>query len=294
MLKIAVLGIGAMGLPMASCLIKAGFIVTVYNRTPEKCQPLLQLGAKQAFSPKEAAKDQDVIITMLTNATQVIQVIFNSEQGAVHGAKQRALFIDMSTIAPKCAVELGSRLSKLDFAFLEAPVTGGVTGAEEGLLTVLVGGPDENLERAKALFQVLSKKIVHCGDYGAGQTMKAINQIPCIINIIGVCNALRMAEITGVNKQIVINALCDGAGGSWALDKLGRRAVNNDFVSGFKCSLMLKDMIIVRDLIREVGVAMLPGIDLAIELLNNCVEHGEGELATQAILHAIRRVTKIL
>jgi 3-hydroxyisobutyrate dehydrogenase len=285
--SVGFIGLGIMGFSMAKRLIEAGHRLTVYNRTPSKAEPLVALGARKAPTPKEAAKGNELVISIVTDSPDVEAVMLGPE-GAVHAAQKDALFIDMSTIAPETARRVGEALRARGIAFLDAPVTGGDVGAREGTLSILVGGEKADLERAREIFAVMGKRITHCGPPGAGQTVKACNQILCALNMTGICEALHLARLSGIDPGLVVEALSAGAGGSWALEKLGPRIAKGDFNPGFMVDLILKDLRIVQEAARRAGLPV-EGTELAQKLFGDNQAHGEGRLGTQAMYKALER-----
>lgn len=288
--SIGFLGLGIMGFAMAKRLVEAGHSVAVYNRTASKTAPLVALGALHAATPRDAAKGRDIVISIVTDSPDVEAVLLGPD-GAVHGAAKGALFIDMSTIAPETARRVGAELGKRGIPFLDAPVTGGDVGAREGTLSILVGGEAAALERARDVFKVLGKRITHCGPQGAGQTVKACNQILCAMNMIGICEALHLARGSGIDPALVVEALTPGAGGSWALEKLGPRIAKGDFAPGFMVDLIQKDLRIVQDAAARLGLP-LEGTKLAQALFADNQAAGEGRLGTQAMFKAVERSLK--
>ncbi len=285
--KIGFLGLGVMGGPMARRLVGAGHEVTVWNRSALRCGPLVAAGATAAASPREAAKGKDVVISMVTDGPDVEQVLLGPD-GASAAAGQGATFVDMSTIAPEAARRIGRALGELGIAFLDAPVTGGDIGAREGTLSILVGGAAEHLERVRDVFSVLGKRITHCGALGAGQTVKACNQVLCALNMLGIVEALHLARTGGIDQSLLVDALTPGAGGSWALEKLGARIAKGDFAPGFMVKLIQKDLRIVQDLGRTAGLP-LEGAALAQRYFADNESAGEGDLGTQAMYKALER-----
>jgi len=287
---IGFIGLGIMGLSMAKRLLEAGHKVTVYNRTASKAAPLVALGAKQAATPREAAKGNEIVISIVTDSPDVEQVLLGKD-GAVHAAEKNALFIDMTTIAPDTARSVGQALRAKAVAFLDAPVTGGDIGAREGTLSILVGGEKADLERAREVFNVMGKRITHCGPQGAGQSVKACNQILCAMNMMGIVEALHLAKLSGIDQSLVVDALTPGAGGSWALEKLGSRIAKGDFNPGFYVDLIQKDLRIVQDAAKKLGLP-LQGTALAQKLFEDNQKSGEGKLGTQAMYKAVERRIK--
>jgi 3-hydroxyisobutyrate dehydrogenase len=284
------IGLGIMGLSMAKRLIEAGHQVTVYNRTASKAATLVALGAKQAATPRDAARGNELVISIVTDSPDVEEVLLG-KNGAAHAAEKHALFIDMTTIAPETARKVGQALRSRGIAFLDAPVTGGDIGAREGTLSILVGGEKDDLERAREVFGVMGRRITHCGPQGAGQTVKACNQILCAMNMTGIVEALHLAKLSGIDQGLVVEALTPGAGGSWALEKLGSRIAKGDFNPGFYVDLLQKDLRIVQDAAKKLGLP-LEGTALAQKLFRDNQKRGEGKLGTQAMYKAVERLIK--
>lgn len=285
--EIAFIGLGVMGAPMAKRLVAAGHRLSVYNRTASRCAPLVAAGAQQALTAADAARGKAVIITMVTDGPDVEDVLLGPE-GAVRGATAGATFIDMSTIAPSAARRIGRDLREHGFRFLDAPVTGGDVGAREGTLSILVGGEREVLDRVRDILSALGKRITHCGPQGSGQTAKACNQILCAMNMVGLVEALHLARLGGLDRQVVVEALAAGAGGSWALEKLGPRINAGDFSPGFMIKLIQKDLRIVQEIANGLGLP-LDGTALAQRLFGDNEAHGEQDLGTQAMYKVLER-----
>jgi 3-hydroxyisobutyrate dehydrogenase-like beta-hydroxyacid dehydrogenase len=285
--RIGFIGLGIMGLPMAKRLVEAGHELAVYNRTGSKTAPLVALGAVAAASPAEAARGREIVVSIVTDSPDVEAVLLGPD-GAASGASPGTLFVDMSTIAPDTARRVGIELSRRGFGFLDAPVTGGDVGARDGTLSILVGGEASALEGVRDVFAVLGKRVAHCGPQGAGQTVKACNQILCALNLVGVCEALHLARRSGIDPALVVGALSSGAGGSWALEKLGARIAQGDFDPGFRVDLIQKDLGIVQAAAAAAGLPLL-GTALAQALFADNQAHGEGRLGTQAMFKAVGR-----
>jgi 3-hydroxyisobutyrate dehydrogenase-like beta-hydroxyacid dehydrogenase len=286
-LAIGFIGLGIMGAPMAGRLLAAGHRLNVYNRTASRAAPLVAAGARQAPTPAAAAEGADLVISIVTDSPDAEQVLLGA-QGAVEGARAGSLFIDMSTISPEAARRIGAQLTQRGIGFLDAPVTGGDVGAREGTLSILVGGDAKDLERARPALEVLGKRITHCGPLGAGQTVKACNQILCALNMVGIVEALQLASSNGIDLPTMLGALSSGAGGSWALEKLGPRIAGGDFAPGFMVRLIQKDLRIVQSIAREAGLP-LEGAALAQQYFADNEAHGEGALGTQAMYKALER-----
>ncbi|HEX7902121.1 MAG TPA: NAD(P)-dependent oxidoreductase [Planctomycetota bacterium] len=286
--RVGFIGLGIMGFAMAKRLIEAGHQLTVYNRTASKAEPLVQLGAKAAATPAECAKGAEFVISIVTDGPDVEAVLLGKD-GALAGAKAPTLFIDMSTIAPDAARRIGLALGERGISLLDAPVTGGDVGAREGTLSILVGGEKDDLEKARELFNALGKKITHCGAQGAGQTVKACNQILCALNMLGISEALHLANRSGIEPKLVVEALSTGAGGSWALEKLGPRIAQGDFDPGFMVDLIQKDLRIVQAAAERIGLP-IKGVNVAQAYFADNQKNDEGRLGTQALFKALGRL----
>lgn len=288
--RIAFLGLGIMGLPMAGHLLKAGFPLTVYNRTASRASDLVRAGARQAATPAEAVPGADFVISIVTDGPDVEQVLLGPD-GAVHGAQPGAIFIDMSTISPETARNLADRLSLHQIEFLDAPVSGGDVGARNATLTIMAGGKQDVFEQARPVFEVLGKRLTHVGPAGAGQVVKACNQVVTAVNLLAVCEALTLAEKNGIDQQTMIHVLAGGASQSWSLENMGPRIAKGDFTPGFMVKLLQKDLNIVLSLARRHGLA-LPGAALVQRFLEDNVAHGEAAEGSQALYKALKRAAE--
>lgn len=285
---IGFIGLGIMGDPMARRLIAAGHRLTVYNRTAARCAPLVELGARVAVSPREAAWDCEVVISIVSDSADVEDVLLGSE-GAIHGAAPGALFVDMSTIAPDTARRIGQVLQARQIGFLDAPVTGGDAGARAGTLSILVGGEDADLARMRCVFEVLGKRITHCGGHGAGQAMKACNQVLVALNLVGVVEALALGRRNGLDLNTLIGALSGGAGSSFALERLAPLIVSGDFSPGFAVRLLQKDLRIVQAVAASTA-GPLSGVAVAQRYFAENERVGESGLGIQAMSRALERL----
>ncbi len=284
---IGFLGLGIMGAAMARRLVEAGHRVTVWNRTAARCAPLAALGARVAATPREAAAGNGIVISIV-NDSHDVEAVLLGPNGAVHGAAPGTLVVDMSTIDPAAARRIGASLRAKGVSFLDAPVTGGDVGAREGTLSILVGGEAADLEQAREVLAGMGKRITHCGPTGAGQTMKAANQVLCAVTLLGVAEALHFARRNGLSETLLIEALSAGAGGSWTLANYGPRIARGDFAPGFKVKLLQKDLRIVFEAAAASGVP-LDGTALARRLLDEVAASGGAELGTHAIYQALGR-----
>lgn len=276
MTTIAVIGLGIMGLPMAKNLVAAGHDVTGYNRSPEKAQALAQAGGTAAGSVAEAVKDAEVIITMLPDSPDV-QGVVEGDDGVFANASQGALWIDASTIRPDVAGELASAAREAGLRPLDAPVSGGEQGAIDGVLSIMVGGEDEDFDAAQETLNAVGKTIVHVGPSGSGQTVKAANQLIVAGNIELLAEAVVFLEAYGVDTDAALTVLGGGLAGSKVLDQKGQKMLDRNFDPGFRLALHNKDMGIVTAAALEAGVTIPLG-GLVAQLVSAMVARGDGGL----------------
>ena len=274
--RIGFIGLGIMGRPMAGHLLDAGYTVTVWNRTRSKMTPLVERGAAAAASPREAAAASDITITMVADTPDVLDVIVGP-QGVVHGVRPGSVVVDMSTISPVATREIARTLAERGAEMLDAPVSGGEKGAIEGTLSIMVGGKPEVFERVLPVFQKLGRLIVHLGESGAGQVTKACNQLVLALTLLGVAEALVLARKAGVDPAKVRSALLGGFAQSKVLELHGQRMLDRNFAPGFRTRLYHKDMGIVIETGRSVGMPLLGG-SLAAQLYQIAMNQGLGEM----------------
>jgi len=286
--RIGFIGLGIMGKPMSQNLLKAGYEVTVYNRSRPAMDVLAAAGAKTAGSPKEVAQKSDVVITIVTDTPDVQQVMLGPG-GVIEGARKGLKVIDMSTISPNATRKMSAELAKAGVTLLDAPVSGGDKGAREATLTIMVGGPEDAFQECLPILQAMGKKVVRMGDSGAGQLTKLANQILVVGNMIGVCECMVFAKKAGLDQKKVIDSLSAGAASSWSLVNLGPKAVDGDFAPGFKVKLLQKDLKLVLASANEMGVG-LPGSSLGHQLYNALEAAGGGEDGTQALIQVFEKL----
>ena len=280
--KIAYIGLGIMGRPMVLNLLRAGYTVRVWARRSEMMEPLVEAGATACSSPADAADNSDIIITNVSDTTDVEQVVLG-QNGIIEGAAKGSVVVDMSTISPSVTRAIAERLAERNVEMLDAPVSGGEKGAIDGTLSIMVGGKAAVFERVLPVFDVLGSNIVHIGGHGAGQVTKACNQTVIAQSISAIGEAFILAAAAGVDPAKVREALLGGFAGSKVLDSHGGRMLVHDFKPGFKARLHQKDMRIVLETAHELGIA-LPGASLATQLINALVGSGGGEDDSCAIL----------
>lgn len=286
--KIGFIGLGIMGKPMAGHLVRAGYDVTVYNRTAFKTKELEAAGAKAAATPADCARGQDVILTIVTDSPDVEEVLFGTD-GAVSGASPGAVVIDMSTISPDVTREIAGRLKEKGLGFLDAPVSGGDIGAQKGTLTIMVGGEEDVFEKVKDVFEPMGQRITHVGEAGAGQVTKACNQILCAVNLLGVCEAMALAQRSGLDLKKMHTVVTGGAAASWSLENLGKAVIEGNYDPGFMVKLIQKDLNIVMNAAKSLQVPVA-GTALAHQYFRSNEAHGEGDLGTQAMFKVLERL----
>jgi len=283
------IGTGIMGSPMVANLLRAGYEVSVFNRTRSKADAVLEAGARWADSPAAAAEESDVVITTVGDSPDV-ENVYLGDRGLCSGLHRGSTAIDMSTVSPQTARKVAEAVAQRGGFFLDAPVSGGKTGAEAGTLAIMVGGEAADLERVRPVLEVLGKTIVHCGPVGNGQLTKLCNQILCGLNLLAVSEAFVFAQRAGLDVHTMIQVTSAGAAGSWALANLGTRMVAGDFLPMFMIDLQNKDLRIALEIAREQHVP-LPGTSLVHQLLAANQAAGEGRLGTQAMVKTLQRLS---
>ena len=289
--KIGFIGLGIMGKPMVRNLMKAGFAVTVYNRTKSKADQMVVEGATESDSPKELATKSSVVITMVSDTTDVESVILG-KNGVIEGIQPGSVVIDMSTISPRATRIIVMRLAEKKAYMLDAPVSGGEQGAIAGTLSIMVGGDTEIFERCHPIFEAMGKNIIHVGANGMGQTVKLMNQILVAGNLNAVVEALVFAQKQGVDLQKAIEAVKGGAAGSWQLTNLGPRIIQRDFQPGFMVDLLQKDLRLVMEA-SEINKIPLPATTLIHQLYCSLEATGQGKNGTQALIKVTERLSGI-
>jgi 3-hydroxyisobutyrate dehydrogenase-like beta-hydroxyacid dehydrogenase len=265
-LKVGFIGLGAMGRPMALNLVKRGHALAVWSRRPESAQPLLLAGAARYASPAEVAQHSEVIFTMVTAGTDVDEVALG-ETGIMHGAAPGTVVIDCSTIDAATTRRVGRRLHMGGVHMLDAPVSGGETGAAAGTLSIMVGGDEAVFERVRPLLECVGKTLVYIGPSGSGQVAKAANQLALVVTIHGIAEAMVFARANGVDFGPIRQAMLKGVAGSRMLEIVGQRMLDREFVMGIDASLHHKDAHIVLQTAQESRTAV-PGAALAAQAFN--------------------------
>ncbi len=289
--KVGLIGLGIMGRPMAKNILKAGFALTLWNRTRARIGELVALGAHAADSPKDVAAKVDIIITIVSDSPDAAEVILGAN-GVIEGVRAGSLVIDMSTISPQVTREMASKLAAKNVAMLDAPVSGGEKGAIEGTLSIMVGGEAAALERARPVFDALGKRIVHIGSNGMGQVCKLANQIAVALNNLSISEALVFAQKAGADPAKVLEAIQAGAAGSWAFNNYAPKILRRDFAPGFMVALQQKDLKLVLEAARAMQLS-LPGTALTHELYKSIQAHGGDKEGNFALIKAIEALAGV-
>jgi 3-hydroxyisobutyrate dehydrogenase len=280
-----------MGRSMCGHLLDAGYAATVYSRTRERAQSLLEKGATWADSPGAVAAAADVVFTMVGFPVDVREVVLGSD-GVLPRARPGTVLVDTTTSEPALAEEIYRAAAERGVASVDAPVSGGDVGARNATLSIMVGGDADAVEEVRPLLGLFGRTIVHQGGPGAGQHTKMVNQILIASGMIGVCEALLYGYRAGLDPEMVLQSVSGGAAGSWALSNLAPRALRGDFEPGFFVEHFLKDMEIALAEARRMNLA-LPGLALAHELYLALRAQGGGRKGTQALLLALARLSDI-
>jgi 3-hydroxyisobutyrate dehydrogenase len=284
--RVAFIGLGIMGLPMAGHLLAAGHTLVVHNRTKSKADALIARGAKWADSPAEAARGADVVFICVTDTPDVEAVVLGP-RGVLEAARAGMLVVDHSTISPSATRRFAEALAGKGAAFLDAPVSGGDVGAKNATLAIMVGGEAAAFDTALPLLRHMGKTITHCGPSGAGQLTKLVNQILVSVNNLATCEALNFAVRNGLDPVKTIQAVAGGAAGSWQLQNLGPRAVGGDFAPGFMIDLQQKDLRLVMQAAGE-SRTPVPAASLVHQLFAAAQAAGRGRDGTQALYTVLR------
>jgi len=280
--RIGFIGTGVMGLSMAGHLMDAGYPLGVFNRTRERAEPLIERGAEWHDNPAALAAVSDVIVTIVGFPADV-EAVYLGDDGVLVGAADGALAIDMTTSSPQLAQQIAERGAQQGLVVLDAPVSGGDTGARNATLSIMVGGDEAGFERARPLLDVMGGTVVLQGGPGAGQYTKMCNQIAIAAGMIGVSESMHYARSAGLDPSRVLDSIESGAAGSWSLSNLIPRAISGDFAPGFKIKHFVKDLKIAVGSATEMGLD-LPGLEKAYELYGRLEDGGSGEDGTQALL----------
>ena len=289
--RIGWIGTGVMGSSMLGHLLADGYSATVYTRTRERAQPLVERGAEWADSPAAVAAASDVVFTMVGFPADVRKVVLGGD-GVLAAARPGSVVVDMTTSEPSLAIEIFEAARARGIESVDAPVSGGDVGARNAALSIMVGGEEATVERLRPLFELLGKTIVRHGPAGAGQHTKMVNQTLIATGMIGVCEALLYASKAGLDPERVLESVSGGAAGSWSLTNYAPRILKGDFAPGFYVEHFVKDMEITLAEARRMNLA-LPGLALAHELYLALRAQGGGRNGTQALILALARLSAV-
>ncbi|MSO82865.1 MAG: NAD(P)-dependent oxidoreductase [Acidobacteria bacterium] len=292
-MNIGFIGLGVMGRPMALHLLKAGYPLSVYARRPAAAAPVVAVGAVWCLTPADLASRSDVVITNVTATSDVEQVLLGDGGGiggVLGGARPGTVVIDMSTIAPQATRRMAAALAARDVRMLDAPVTGGPSGAEAATLTIMVGGDAAVLEQVRPILERLGRQIVHMGGHGAGQVAKACNQLALLVNAEGVAEALSLGQRHGLDPRVLREALLGGIAASRVLEVFGARMAERQFEPGMQTRLYDKDLNVVLDLAREADLT-LPAAMAVRTHLDEMMAGGDGQQDLSALIRIVERAS---
>lgn len=282
---IGFIGLGIMGTGMAANLLKAGFNLTVWNRTPARMEPLMAAGAGGASSPADVAAHSTIVITCVSDTPDVTEVVLGP-QGVQEGVRPGTLLIDCSTISPQATRDIAARLAEKEARMLDAPISGGSEGAAKGTLSIMVGGDAADFERALTILQAMGKTITHVGPQGAGQMVKLVNQILVVGTMQAVAEALLFADAGGLDLDKTLAAVSGGAAGSWMLSNRGPQVIARDWRPGFTIDLQQKDLRLVLEAADQLG-APVPGTAQIFQYYRSLQERGLGGEGNHALVRAL-------
>ena len=287
-MRVAVIGLGTMGAPMARHLIEAGHEVTVHNRTRAREGPLAALGARRAGSPADAAKSAEAVVTCVSDTPDLEAVVLGPD-GVAEGLAAGGLVVDCSTVSPTATAEIAAALAERGIGMVDAPVSGGSEGAERGTLTIFCGGADEDVARARGLLEAFGSRITHLGPSGAGQTAKAVNQVMIAGTYATVGEGIALAQAAGLPLEQLVEALSAGAAASWVLENRAGNMVADSYPLGFKLALHRKDIGIALEEASRHGLALDVSAAVAAQE-DDLIAEGHGDEDVSALArHAKRR-----
>ncbi|HYU50870.1 MAG TPA: NAD(P)-dependent oxidoreductase [Candidatus Limnocylindria bacterium] len=284
--RVGFIGLGTMGAAMAGHVAGAGYPLTVWNRTPGRAASLVADGARQAETPAALAAESDVIVVCVSDSPDVEEVLFGLS-GAAEGVRDGCLVVDCSTVAPSTARVAAERLADRGVGFVDAPVSGGSEGAQKATLTIFCGGDAANVERARPVLSTMGRTITHVGPVGAGQAVKAVNQVILAGTYLGVAEGIVLALKAGLDVGQVVDALGGGAAQSWVLANRSGRMIDNEYPLGFKVALHLKDLGIALNMARELS-ADLPVTALCADIERELIDGGHAGEDMSAVARVIR------
>jgi 2-hydroxy-3-oxopropionate reductase len=288
---IGFIGIGIMGFHMSRNLLEAGYCVEAYDLQEGALNRIVDLGAKRGGSIREVASCSDVVITMLPDSPDVEKAALGVE-GILEGARDGLIYIDMSTIAPYASVHVSEQMGLKGVRCLDAPVSGGEVGAQKAALSIMVGGPEDLFKEVLPIFEVMGKTITLCGPSGAGQIVKACNQVQVALNFVGMAEALVLGSKAGIDPAIIIKVLSGGYAQTRVMDVRGPQIIKGNFAPGFKSKFHYKDLNIIMDTARRLNVP-LPATAIAHELFSSLLACGGGDLDHSAVIQVIEAIAGV-
>lgn len=280
--KVGFIGTGVMGKSMSRNLMQAGFELAVYTRTKAKAEELIDAGAVWHDTPASLAASVDAVITMVGYPSDVREVYFG-ENGIIHHARPGTYVIDMTTSKPALAEEIHTEAKDKGIFALDAPVSGGDIGAQNGKLAIMAGGEADAFQAVLPVFEAMGENIILQGPAGFGQHTKLINQVTIASNMVGVCEAIAYAEHAGMDPSKVLQSITTGAAGSFSLSNLAPRMIKGDYDPGFYVKHFIKDMKLALEAAKEMGMTT-PGLELSLSLYERLAENGDEDLGTQALI----------
>jgi 3-hydroxyisobutyrate dehydrogenase-like beta-hydroxyacid dehydrogenase len=286
--RIGFIGLGIMGRGMAANILRAGYPLTVWNRTSARTEALVARGATAADSPAAVATASEIVITCVSDTPDVTAVVLG-EKGVIEGIGPGALLIDMSTISPQTTRHLAALIEAKGAAMLDAPISGGSEGAEKGTLSIMIGGAADQVSRALPLLQTMGKTITHVGDQGAGQTVKLVNQIIVVGTMLAVGEGLLFAQAGGLDLEKTLAAISQGAAGSWMLSNRGPQVLARDWRPGFTIDLQQKDLRLALAAADEMGVPVMT-TGLIFNLYRTLQQQGLGSEGNHALVKALEHL----
>jgi 3-hydroxyisobutyrate dehydrogenase len=286
--RIGFIGTGIMGKPMARNLLKAGYTVTIHNRTKAKAEQLLTEGAVWAASPAAVAGNSDVVITCVPD-TPDVRVVLLGRGGVIEAARPGLICVDMSTISPAATRQMGEILAAKGVSLIDAPVSGGEIGAIEGKLSIMMGGPREIVDKIHPIMEAMGRTVTYCGPLGCGQMTKLVNQVMVIHTIMSIAEGFAFAEKAGLDLETTLKVTAAGAAASNSLKALGHKIIAGDFRPAFMVDLQQKDLRLVLELAEQLKQP-LPGVAMASQLLVVLQAQGRGRDGTQALVDVIRQL----
>ncbi len=289
--RVAFLGLGVMGLPMAKNIAEAGFDLVAYDISTPAREHARDAGLIVTDHIASALPDADIVITMLPDTPNVVDVV-TGRDGLVLHCRPGTLYVDMSSISPMVTRELAATLTTAGIRFVDAPVSGGVKGATAGTLSVMAGGSRDDLAAAMPVLESMSQTVTHMGEVGTGQATKACNQIAVAINIQAVCEAFTLGRRLGVDLRQLRSALMGGSTASWVLDNLGPQMIAGDDAAGFRIALQVKDLRLALDAAQSTATP-LPAASGVLDMYLEAMAHDEGSNGNQALSRVYERLANV-